>query len=74
MGIVKRAFAFSSFSFFLLEAIFFFFWSRFLFVGSFHLALLQPAIRTRFISVPGDDSKSVKRNERAQSKERVQSS
>jgi len=41
-------------------------------MSSFDLALLQPAVRTRTVSVPGDDSKSVKRNERAQSDIRVQ--
>ena len=54
---------FSFFSFFSLKDVFVFFWLRFLFVGSFCLALLQAAIRTRTVSVPSDDSESVKRNE-----------
>jgi hypothetical protein len=55
-----------------LSFLFLSFLSRFLFVGSLCLALLQPAIRTRLVSVPNDDSKSVKRNECTQSNLRVQ--
>jgi len=36
-------------------------------LGSFNLELLQSAIRTRLVSVPGDDAKSVQRNERTPS-------
>lgn len=69
MGNVKCAIVLVHFFLFLrtldtpLFFFFFFFWWRFLFVGSLRLALLQPAIRTRKVSVPGDNSKSVKRNE-----------
>jgi hypothetical protein len=65
MGIVKRAVVFSSFVFLSLKVslVFFGFWLRFLFFGSLFLTLLQSAIRTRTVSVPYDDSKSVKRNE-----------
>jgi hypothetical protein len=63
MGNCQVSKLFNSFSFLSLKAVFVFFWLRFLFVEQLFLALLQAAIRTRTVSVPGDDSKSVKRNE-----------
>src|SRR2546423_1825001 len=59
MGIVKASFGFSSFSGLSLRAVFVCFFGRVSSSsGSFDLALLQSAIRTRLISVPGDNSKS----------------
>jgi len=55
---------FSSFVFLSLKVVLVFpVWLRFLFFGSWCLALHQSAIRTRRVSVPDYDSKSVKRNE-----------
>ena len=75
MGIVKEALNFSSFflSFLSFKAVFVFSGVSSS-LGSPILALLQPAIRTRVLSVPNDDSESVKRNECAQSNLGVQTS